>query len=94
MSIPVRYERDDNSMLGEPPWKPDDPALVAWEEAHGHDVRLRCSTDYHCRLVDRDLEEAKATIADLRDRIATTSRYLERNIQSPEFYLDLLAGRK
>lgn len=27
------YPPDDTSMLGEPPWQPDDPRLIAWEEA-------------------------------------------------------------
>lgn len=32
-------------------WKPDDPKVVAWETAHGHDPRLKCYPEYGCQLL-------------------------------------------
>lgn len=53
MSYPV----EDRSMLGPPPWKPDDPRLQGWEAAHGHDVRLDC--DLHgCSVLIEAYEAA------------------------------------
>jgi hypothetical protein len=37
------YQPDDRSMLGDSPWRPSDPKLQAWEQAHGHDVRMDCA---------------------------------------------------
>ena len=54
------YQRDDQrERLGEPPWKPT-AALILWEQAHGHDVRLKCYTEFGCLLIERDLEAAEA----------------------------------
>ena len=60
----VRYERGDrDEKLGPPPWDHNDPWLLAWEQAHGHDIRLTCQVEYGCRLIERDLEEAEAKLA-------------------------------
>lgn len=42
---------DQEKHLGPPPWKHDDPAVQAWEKAHGHDVRLECYPEYGCLLL-------------------------------------------
>jgi hypothetical protein len=39
---------DQAEKLGEPPWS--GPALKAWEEAHGHDARLKCYPEFNCQL--------------------------------------------
>lgn len=58
----TRYERfDQKQRLGPPPWS--GPAVEAWEEAHGHDVRLKCYVEFGCRLIERDLDEAEERLA-------------------------------
>jgi len=52
---------DREEKLGKPPWKPDDPQVIAWEAAHGHDVRLKCYPEFGCQPLEaarERLEEA------------------------------------
>jgi len=41
---------DRHEKLGDPPWEFN--AVKAWEEAHGHDVRLKCYAEFGCRFAD------------------------------------------
>jgi hypothetical protein len=50
---------DQEEKLGPAPWSPDDPALIAWEKAHGHDVRLKCYPELGCVLVEVELERER-----------------------------------
>ncbi|MGH3447216.1 MAG: hypothetical protein ACRDP4_06295 [Nocardioidaceae bacterium] len=57
---------DQAKHLGPKPWHTQDPALVAWEEAHGHDTRLKCYVEYGCRVIE---EEAARDVAFLLDAL-------------------------
>lgn len=74
------YEPSDrDEKLGiDPPY--DSALLAAWEEAHGHDVRLKCYPEFGCRVLEATLavhvakladalEEAEARIAAVTDRM-------------------------
>jgi hypothetical protein len=67
---------DQHEKLGPPPWRADDPALLRWETAHGHDVRLKCSPEYGCRLTNPAERMASPwpPPADLHD-VATIARF-------------------
>ena len=43
---------DQKTWLGESPWKVSDPAVIAWEAAHGHDPRIKCFAEYGCQLLE------------------------------------------
>jgi hypothetical protein len=43
---------DQSKHLGLPPWGGD--ALARWEEAHGHDVRLKCYPEFGCQVIGAD----------------------------------------
>lgn len=45
---------DREEKLGGPPWLQSNPAVVAWEAAHGHDVRLKCYVEFQCRVAWMD----------------------------------------
>src|SRR4051812_5912474 len=47
---------DQEARLPPPPWSPDDPALKAWEAAHGHDVRVKCYVEFGCQVIEESLE--------------------------------------
>lgn len=47
---------DREEKLGPPPWSSKDPKVIAWEHAHGHDVRLKCYAELGCDLVVPELE--------------------------------------
>ena len=58
---------DQDKWLPAPPWRPDDPALIAWEKAHGHDVRLKCYVEYGCQVIESTLERQLAAMTVERD---------------------------
>ena len=58
---------DQDEKLPSPPWKPTHPALVAWEAAHGHDVRLKCYPEFGCRVIEAALERENETLRAERD---------------------------
>jgi hypothetical protein len=43
---------DQDKHLGQPPW--DGPKLTAWEQAHGHDARIKCYPEYGCQVIEAD----------------------------------------
>lgn len=43
---------DQRKHLGDPPWRPDDPAVREWERVHGHDVRLKCYAEFGCQVIE------------------------------------------
>lgn len=45
--------RDQTVWLGEPPWQ-DSESLQAWENAHGHDPRLKCYPEFGCLVEWKD----------------------------------------
>lgn len=63
---------DQREKLGAPPWRPDDPAVIAWEEAHGHDVRLKCYSEFGCQVLQASAERY------LRDRAESFWRDSEK----------------
>lgn len=46
---------DQRRWLGDPPWSGDE--LIAWETAHGHDVRMKCYVEYGCQAVIPEAHE-------------------------------------
>jgi hypothetical protein len=42
-------------------WKPDDPKVLAWEAAHGHDARLKCYPEFGCQLL-LDPEDVRSAL--------------------------------
>jgi hypothetical protein len=67
----VRYlPFDQDEHLGEPPWKPTDPALVAWEAAHGHDVRLKCYVEFGCQAIENEADMLRDTLDRVRAAVA------------------------
>jgi hypothetical protein len=57
------WDREDK--LGPPPWKHDDPKVIAWEAAHGHDVRSKCYPEFGCQV----LPDYEAELERLRHRV-------------------------
>lgn len=52
----MNYEPfDQGKHLGLRPW-PHGPERRAWEEAHGHDARVKCYVEYGCRVIEPTLE--------------------------------------
>lgn len=57
LELSVSYRPwDREEKLGSPPWSRNDPKLVAWEKAHGHDVRLKCYPEFGCLVVEERAE--------------------------------------
>ena len=59
------WDREEH--CGPPPWKPDDPNVIAWEKAHGHDIRLKCYPEFGCQVLEAQrerLEEAARAFVD------------------------------
>lgn len=72
---------DQGRHLGPPPWKPSDPALVAWEAAHGHDVRLKCYAEFGCLVLSAaEGDEAFLLAADAREVELLADRERARSI--------------
>ena len=62
------WDRDEK--LGPPPWSGTDPKVIAWEQAHGHDVRLKCYPELGCQLVEvraERIEAAARAVVDMLD---------------------------
>lgn len=61
---------DQREKLGGPPWSGTD--LAAWEEAHGHDARLKCYPEYGCLVIEQQYERRIALLqrAVARARVA------------------------
>jgi len=63
--VPGYTTFDREAHLGASPW--NDPAAISvWEQAHGHDVRLKCYVEFGCVVIE---SEAMAVIAGLLDTI-------------------------
>lgn len=68
---------DQDKHLGDPPWS-DEEALQAWEEAHGHDARVKCLPEYGCltyyteweRLTD-EVDQLETEVERLRAAVNT-----------------------
>ena len=52
---------DQKKHLQGPPWT-SGLELEAWEEAHGHDVRVTCYVEYGCKALDDHYEELKSVV--------------------------------
>ena len=59
---------DQDEKLGPPPWKPDDPAVIAWERHHGHDPRLHCYLD-GCGVLQLIAEAEHDELEALREEV-------------------------
>lgn len=57
---------DQERHLPPPPWQPDDPALIAWESAHGHDVRTKCYPEYGCQAIGYALDAVEEIVEQAR----------------------------
>jgi hypothetical protein len=68
---------DQATKLPPPPWKSDLPALVEWEAAHGHDVRLKCYPEFGCRVVELALEAENARLREAVDDARRWAAHLE-----------------
>ena len=61
------YRPFDRDKLGALP-KPDGSLMVvAWEAAHGHDVRTKCYAEYGCQLLEVEGAENILALLDLLD---------------------------
>ena len=68
---------DREEKLGPPPWKQADPKLIAWEKAHGHDVRSKCYSEFGC-LVLPDYEAMYDRLREAAQRVCTVAAGLQR----------------
>ena len=71
---------DQAEKLGPSPWSTHDPRLIAWEGAHGHDVRLKCLPEFGCLIVDArtdEIEDAAREVLDARAEYALTDRMFQ-----------------
>jgi hypothetical protein len=68
---------DQERWLPDPPWKPTDPALQAWEKAHGHDVRLKCYSEFGCQAIEKALDHATVELDRLRDGLQILADKIE-----------------
>lgn len=57
---------DQDRHLPPPPWQPDDPALIAWESAHGHDVRTKCYPEFGCQAIGYALDAVEEIVEHAR----------------------------
>jgi hypothetical protein len=72
MSDIVYRPWDREEKLGPPPWKHDDPKLIAWQEAHGHDVRLKCYREFGCiqlELLEEESQDAATRLSAVLDEL-------------------------
>jgi hypothetical protein len=60
---------DQANHLGDPPWRPGDHRLTAWERAHGHDARLKCYPEFGCLVIEPALDHEVATLRDEIERL-------------------------
>ena len=72
---------DQDETLPPPPWKPTDPAIVAWEKAHGHDVRLKCYPEFGCQVIEQALEREIATLRAALDEANTENAQLRDQLR-------------
>jgi hypothetical protein len=43
---------DQETHLGPSPWNRDVHKVKEWEEAHGHDLRLKCYPEFNCKVIE------------------------------------------
>lgn len=68
------WDRDEK--LGPVPeggFKPDDPKVVAWEAAHGHDLRLKCLPELGCQL-------SYVLVEDVTEALDAIDKHAERDL--------------
>ena len=63
---------DQDDRLGSGPWR--GPALRAWEDAHGHDARLKCYAEFGCRLLEVECAENTLALLTEVERLADTDK--------------------
>ena len=69
---------DQDRWLPPPPWKPALPALVNWEAAHGHDVRMKCYVEYGCQAIQYEADALADEVARLRSVVAGVEALADR----------------
>lgn len=57
---------DQDRHLGPPPWSGDDPAVQGWEDAHGHDVRLKCYPEFGCQAIEYERQAMEEVVGAVR----------------------------
>jgi len=50
------YEPFDQDKWLAEPWRNDSHAVAMWEQAHGHDVRVKCYAEFGCQVIEPTLE--------------------------------------
>lgn len=70
---------DQESKLGPPPWQPADPKLQAWQQAHGHDVRLKCYPEFGCLVTADEYDDSVDYAAEYDDELIA-ERNLARSV--------------
>lgn len=70
---------DQAEKLGPKPWKMADPAVIAWEQAHGHDPRVKCLPEFGCLVIETAL---LAEIEAQREILAAQKGVIERVTQA------------
>ena len=77
-AIPSAEVRPDDQerWLGPPPWQYT-PTLKAWEEAHGHDVRVKCYPEYGCRAIEVERDALLDENERLREAIHSHREYVQ-----------------
>lgn len=74
---------DQEKWLGDPPWSGE--ALSTWEDAHGHDARIKCYPEYGCRLAatDEAVDIARAALKVVADALPEERiAYRQDSVQS------------
>lgn len=59
---------DQRKHLDGPPWH-SGPELETWEEAHGHDVRVKCYVEYGCKAIEAELERLRDAVQVHRETV-------------------------
>lgn len=60
----------DKWLLTPPPWHPNNPALVAWEAAHGHDFRIKCYPEFGCLAIGYEADDLREQLDNIyRDNV-------------------------
>lgn len=60
---------DQDRWLDDPPWKADDPKLQQWEQAHGHDVRMKCLPEFGCLAIKYESDAREERITELKHEL-------------------------
>lgn len=91
MNRPEYLPDDQRKHLGDPPWDHDD-VLQAWEDAHNHDVRLKCIPEYGCIAVSNENEWFHHLLWKVASAHSVYVTFDKDDGFSPRLYVDLGDG--